>query len=124
MSENYMSQDLSLFISWKIDMIKVDACAVKGNDTQIIFQWRDDLNATGRSILFSNCRNQCLQNNWKPWCISLSNMWRISGDIQPHWTYMLSNLDATKTYGKYAGPGAWNDPDFLEVDIGDFEYDG
>eukprot|EP00486_Rosalina_sp_Unknown_P002636 CAMPEP_0201577454 /NCGR_PEP_ID=MMETSP0190_2-20130828/23865_1 /ASSEMBLY_ACC=CAM_ASM_000263 /TAXON_ID=37353 /ORGANISM="Rosalina sp." /LENGTH=46 /DNA_ID= /DNA_START= /DNA_END= /DNA_ORIENTATION= len=37
---------------------------------------------------------------------------------------MLHNLDATKSFGKYAQPGAWNDPDFLEVDIGDFQYDG
>ena len=108
MSENYMAQDIELFTSWGMDMIKVDACAVKGNDTEIIFKWRDQLNATGRPILFSDCRNQCLTNNWKPWCIDLANMWRISGDIGPHWSNMLHNLDATKSFGKYAQPGAWN----------------
>ena len=59
-SEDWLNQDVSLFASWKIDMIKVDNCDVVGNVTQIIFEWRDALNATGRPIVFSNCRNGCV----------------------------------------------------------------
>ena len=75
-SENWMKQDISLFAEWKIDMIKVDDCSVEGNVTQILFEWRDMLNATGRPILFSNCRNMCMNDadhkraNWEPWCVN------------------------------------------------------
>jgi len=129
MSEHFMPQDVALFYQWGMDMIKVDACNIAGNDTEIIFEWRDMLNATGKAILFSDCHNQCMNDasknvNWQPWCIDLANMWRVSKDIQPHWSNMLHNFDCTNGLGKYAQPGAWSDPDFLEVDIGEFLYDG
>ena len=40
-----MQQDIDLFASWEIDMIKVDNCDVVGNTTQIIFEWRDMLSS-------------------------------------------------------------------------------
>eukprot|EP01084_Bolivina_argentea_P317454 550398_1 len=130
-SENFMTQDISLFYSWNIDMIKVDDCGVEGNDTEIIFKWRDMLNATNRKVLFSDCHNQCendpTKSNyspWQPWCIDLANMWRVSRDIKANWERVLQNHDCTNGLGKWAQPGAWNDPDFLEVDIGDFSDDG
>ena len=42
-SEEWMQQDIDLFASWQIDMLKVDNCNVVGNTTQIIFEWRDML---------------------------------------------------------------------------------
>eukprot|EP01084_Bolivina_argentea_P083286 150814_1 len=70
MSEHYMPQDIELFISWGVDMIKVDGCNVQGNDTEIIFKWRDMLNATNRKVLFSDCHNQCendpTKSNYSP----------------------------------------------------------
>eukprot|EP01084_Bolivina_argentea_P083287 150815_1 len=127
MSEHFMPQDVALFTEWGMDMIKVDSCNVQGNDTAIIFDWRDMLNATGKPILFSDCHNQCMNEpshpEWKPWCIDLANMWRVSTDIHGSWQSMLHNLGCTQGLGKWAQPGAWSDPDFLEVDIGAFKYD-
>eukprot|EP01084_Bolivina_argentea_P317453 550393_1 len=127
-SENFMTQDISLFYSWNIDMIKVDDCGVEGNDTEIIFKWRDMLNATGRPIVFSDCRNQCMNDaqhgrlNWKPWCVNLTNSWRISTDINPGWGSVMHNLGCGIGFGKWAQPGAWTDLDILEVDVGNFHY--
>eukprot|EP01084_Bolivina_argentea_P205656 351297_1 len=127
-SQNWMSQDISLFANeWKIDMIKVDDCFVEGNDTQLIFKWRDMLNATGRPIVFSNCRNGCQVDDhtlvlWQPYCVNLSNTWRVSWDIYPQWTSILHNFDQNKGLGKFNQPGAWSDLDFLEIDIGEFNY--
>ncbi len=127
-SQNWMPQDISLFANeWKIDMIKVDDCFVEGNDTEIIFKWRDMLNATGRAIIFSNCRNGCQVDDdtlvlWQPWCVNLSNTWRVSWDIYPQWTSILHNFDQNVGLGIYNQPGAWSDLDFLEIDIGEFNY--
>lgn len=110
-SEYWITQDISLFAEWKIDMLKIDNCAVVGNDTEIIFQWSRMLNETGRSILVSDCRNQCQNDaehrrvDWKPYCINITNMWRISTDINPAWVSMLHNLDCGKSFGKWAQPG-------------------
>ena len=139
MSEGYEQQDISLFVEWGIDMIKVDECSTVGNVTQIAFKWRDMLNKTvsGRDILFSDCHIGCVhdptwsrydnktgQNNtdfFQPWCPSVANMWRISRDIKSNWASILHNIDCAKGIGKYAGPNAWNDPDMLEIGVGDFD---
>lgn len=86
--------------------------------------------ARNKSVLFSNCRNGCMndsssdydkKNAWQPYCIDKFNMWRISNDISSTWTAMLHNIDCCKYMGQYGQPGAWNDPDFLEVGNGEFE---
>eukprot|EP00052_Salpingoeca_macrocollata_P019114 m.157890 g.157890 ORF g.157890 m.157890 type:complete len:97 (-) comp20867_c0_seq3:51-341(-) len=45
-------------------------------------------------------------------------------DIAAEWNHMLRNLDTLKGRGGFAQPGSFNDPDFLEVDIGAFSFDG
>merc|ERR1712130_204379 len=57
-------------------------------------------------------------------CAEYTNMWRTSGDIRPSWESVMNNLDTLQGRGKFAKPGSWNDPDFLEIDNGHFKYDG
>ena len=124
----------SLFIEWGIDMLKLDSCNVQGNITENVFEFgsliAESYNKTGKEILFSNCHNGCMNDytkekyivrEWQPWCIDNFNMWRISNDIKPTWARMLHNIDCMKYFGKYGQPGAWNDPDFLEVGNGEFK---
>ena len=136
LSQYYKEQDINLFIEWGIDMLKIDACHVIGNVTSNIFEFYDLLattwnnsnisNSTSsiRPILFSNCHNGCRNDNaqeeWKPYCIDRFNMWRISSDIGSTWAKMLHNIDQVKYMGIYGQPGAWNDPDFLQVGLGHF----
>jgi len=112
-------------------MIKVDSCSVVENITEVAFRWRNMLNKTNVSILYSNCHLGCVNDptyqqmvsqnvSWQPYCTELANMWRISKDINGTWQSMLHNLNCVKGLGKYASPGAWNDLDFLEVGNGDF----
>jgi alpha-galactosidase len=76
------------------------------------------LAATGRPIVFSMC------NGWDssvaPWTWGgpVANLWRTSGDIQPNFASMLNNFHTTVGLSGYAGPGAWNDPDMLEIGNG------
>lgn len=64
--------------------------------------------------------------NWgtadvRSWGQEVGNMWRTSQDITPDWTRMLHTFDSAATRALYAHPGAWNDPDMLEVGHGDFD---
>ena len=127
MSEGYEHQDAFLFaLEYGADMVKVDACADTLPALTLMTRWQQQLNKTGRPVLFSNCHNGCetdrRQNisdpgGWLPWCAELSNMWRSSADINAHWPSIMHNLDSLKGRGKVAGPGHWNDPDFLEVGV-------
>ena len=50
------------------------------------------------------------------WGPATGNSWRTDGDIAANWDAVLRALDnGAAGLGKYAGPGAWNDPDMLEV---------
>lgn len=111
MSEGYEHQDAFLFaLEYGADMVKVDACAATLPAKELMQRWHDELNATGRPVLFSNCHNGCMTREWEPWCGEVSNMWRSSADISAHWPSVMHNLDSLKGRGSVAKPGRWNDP--------------
>lgn len=130
MSEGYEPQDAALFVSWGADMLKVDACSVVEPSVTVMERWAKLLNASGRPVLLSDCHNGCMNDprapaqQWAPWCTNAVNMWRTSKDISATWASMLYNLDTLKGMGARGGPSHWNDPDFLEVGIGEFIYNG
>jgi alpha-galactosidase len=59
------------------------------------------------------------------WAPATGNLWRTTFDINDRWSTMLSLVDLNVQYALAARPGAWNDPDMLEVGNGgmtDTEY--
>ena len=44
-------------------------------------------------------------------------------DIKDIWESFLFNLESQVGLSKYSGPGAWNDPDMLEVGNGGMTHD-
>ncbi|XP_065834040.1 uncharacterized protein [Oscarella lobularis] len=118
-SQGYEKQDAAQFISWGIDMLKLDACGSTVEAETVIKLWEGLLNMSKRPILFSNCHNGCMlqagRQSWSSWCGEYTNMWRSSGDIGSSWDRVLKNLDTLVGNGDKGQPGRWNDPDFLEV---------
>ncbi|WP_198120853.1 NPCBM/NEW2 domain-containing protein [Massilia rhizosphaerae] len=57
------------------------------------------------------------------WGKDYGQMWRTSQDISANWWSMLHNFDSSAGRALYAGPGHWNDPDMLEVGLGEFDAD-
>jgi alpha-galactosidase len=82
---------------------------------------RDALNATGRPIYFSMC--QWGQESPWIWAASVANSWRTTGDISGSYKSFTEILDKQITLSRWAGPGAWNDPDMLEVGNGGMTND-
>ena len=44
-------------------------------------------------------------------------------DIKDIWESMIYNLERQVGLSRYASPGAWNDPDMLEVGNGGMTHD-
>jgi alpha-galactosidase len=112
--------DANLFASWGVDYLKYDNCH-SGSDTQQDYirrysAMRDALQATGRPITYSICE----WGYFDPatWAPDVGNLWRTTGDITNDWGSIASIYHQNVGLASAAKPGAWNDPDMLEVGNG------
>ena len=128
-SYGFEAQDAKMFASWGVDFLKYDLCSFRqimqqesGGDVTksdalmkaAYEKMHQALAATGRPILFSLCQYGWGEV-WK-WGPEVGgSMWRISGDISDTYDRMSLNGFGEAGLSKFAGPGRWNDPDFLEV---------
>ncbi|SRR5579871_3197550 len=132
-SLGHEEQDAKTYAEWGVDYLKYDLCSFipavmqKQQPDDKAAQMRlmhaayvkmgNALKATGRPIVYSLC-----QYGWDApweWAPALGgNLWRTTGDIDPHWDRIYVILSQQAGLEKYAGPGHWNDPDMLEVGNG------
>lgn len=57
------------------------------------------------------------------WGEKAGNLWRTTPDIKPFWFSILKIYEFTLKHYQNASPGAWNDPDMLEVGNGKLTED-
>jgi alpha-galactosidase len=132
-SLGHEEQDAKMYAEWGIDYLKYDACSFieqvmekqapndKAEQMRMMraayAKMDKALKATGRPIAYSLC-----QYGWDAvweWAPALGgNLWRTTGDIDPHWDRIYAIVSQQEGLEKYAGPGHWNDPDMLEVGNG------
>ncbi|HEV8150969.1 MAG TPA: glycoside hydrolase family 27 protein [Gemmatimonadales bacterium] len=117
-------QDARTFAEWGVDYVKEDWCYADSLDAPTQYaKFRDALAAAGRPIVFSICEWGS-HTPWE-WGPRTGNLWRTTGDIEDNWNSMLSIVDLSGQHASAAHPGAWNDPDMLEIGNGgmtDDEY--
>lgn len=130
-SQGHEFQDARTWASWGVDYLKYDWCATGTRDPiEAYSTMRDALFAAGRPVVFSICEWGTARP-WE-WAQDIGHLWRISGDIYDCWDCEQEWSRGVKTIldlyhdldpgvvgrdgmGGYAGPGAWNDLDMLEV---------
>jgi alpha-galactosidase len=131
-SRGHEFQDAKTFASWGIDYLKYDWCNTYTQNAEASYIIMSQaIREAGRPIVFSICE----WGKSEPWiwAKNVGHLWRTSGDIQDCWDCTkswggegwLKILDKQTKLSSYAGPGAWNDPDMLEVGNGnmtDAEY--
>ncbi|GAA0614639.1 hypothetical protein GCM10010174_35410 [Kutzneria viridogrisea] len=127
-SFGHEAQDAMQFAKWGVDYLKDDNCKqAPGQDTRdaTIKRYtamRDGLaaarRATGQAIVFSICQKGDNGINTEDWSPAVGNLWRTTGDIHPNWDRISSIIAKNIPLAQYAKPGAWNDPDMLEVGNG------
>ncbi|MFG2059318.1 glycoside hydrolase family 27 protein [Micromonospora sp. NPDC048930] len=130
-SQGHEAQDARQFAAWGVDFLKYDWCSPNGTiDQQVatFAKMRDALAATGRPIVYSINPNSIHaktgpQRDWG----DVANMWRTTEDITNAWDTGQTNgypmgiqniINVTVPLAGYARPGAFNDPDMMEVGRG------
>jgi alpha-galactosidase len=139
-SYGHNQQDVNQFAAWGYDAVKVDFCGGHelGLDPATAYgQFRDALlnNSSHRPMLFNIC-NPFPPNAFGPndpplqksayysysFGPTTGNAWRTDTDIgftqSVLWSDMLRNLDHDAAHPEAAGPGHWNDPDYLGPELG------
>ncbi len=122
-SKGTEERDAQTFASWGVDYLKYDNCEVGYAAPSATMQsdyekMRDALAKSGRNIVFSICAWE-----FRDWMPNAGNLWRTTTDILNIWKKgsgdwswgILDIIDLNEPRAPYAKPGAWNDPDMLQV---------
>ncbi|MEU6315724.1 alpha-galactosidase [Streptomyces sp. NPDC047014] len=136
---DHYAQDARQFASWKVDYVKMDGCNLWVPEGRTKEQaYRDAYNgvaralrASGRDMVLSASAPAYFQqgewggSDWHKvlgWVGETGQLWREGRDIQVYkpaapaasrWSSVMGNYGYNRWLGRYAGPGNWNDPDFL-----------
>ncbi|XWS15701.1 hypothetical protein CRYUN_Cryun34aG0024400 [Craigia yunnanensis] len=116
-SLGHEDQDARTYAKWGVDYLKYDNCYNDGskNRKRYVVMSRA-LRKAGRPILYALC--EWGQENPATWAGAYGHVWRTTGDINDTFASITSIADLNNVWGRYAGPGRWNDPDMLEVGNG------
>ena len=109
--------DAQTWAGWGVDYLKYDNCHNEGVPAVERYgAMSRALAAQSRPIAYGVCE-WGVSEPWL-WAPAMSNSWRTTIDIRPHWPSVLAVLDGSEPYWSYAKPGAWNDLDSLEIGDG------
>jgi alpha-galactosidase len=139
-SYGHYQQDANTFAQWGFDAVKVDFCGAGQEDLDPRVQYPQFAsalasNSSRRPMLLNVC------NFWAPghidgakpslasssyqnyqWAPSIAQSWRTDTDVgftrNVMFDNVLRNLDNNAAHPEVAGPGHWNDPDYLAPELG------
>ena len=129
-SLNYEAIDAKTFADWGVDYIKYDWCHHGLKKAKNVYPiMGDQLYQSDREIVYSVC-NWGWGSPWE-WAPDFAHLWRTTWDIEPCFDCrgnmihknVLEIIDLNAPLAAYAKPGAWNDPDMLEVGNGNLTKD-
>ena len=121
-SYGHFEQDARTYAEWGVDYVKVDWCHADSLIAPTEYrQFREALDASGRSIVLSIC--EWGRNDPWDWAAGVGHLWRTTSDIGDSWESVRWISSANARLWEAAGPGHWNDADMLEVGNGGMTFD-
>ncbi len=116
-SLGHEKQDAETFARWGVDYLKYDWCRANLTDgvrERTAFALMGAaLRSTGRPIVYS-ISEYGVGRPWE-WAPGVAQLWRTTHDIRPTWKSIIGRIDSQAPLAPFARPGAWNDPDMLEI---------
>ncbi|MGW1209142.1 NPCBM/NEW2 domain-containing protein [Streptomyces sp. NPDC002499] len=137
-SHGYYQRDANQFAAWKFDAVKVDyLCGIAADlDPKTVYtEFAKALrnNSSGRPMIFNLCNpvtspdwgnypeSQQSTNSWS-YAPAIAQSWRTYTDVgfvgEIKFKDVLRNYDANARHPEVAGPGHFNDPDYLGPELG------
>jgi len=121
-SLGYEYQDAQFYAQVGVDFLKYDNCYNEHVGFLDRYEtMRDALLSTGRPMYYALCE-WGITNVWR-WGAGVANSWRTTDDIVDDWLDVIRVADNSRGLARYAGPGAFNDLDMLEVGNGGMNND-
>jgi alpha-galactosidase len=122
-SYQHEAQDARLYAEWGFDFLKYDWCSygkIAGADPSLAAlkkpyqQMGDLLKEQPRDMVFNLCQYG-MGDVWK-WGESVGgHCWRTAGDLGFELDRIFEVALKNSEYRAYSRPGAWNDPDYLQI---------
>ena len=117
-SYGHYDLDFRTFASWKVDYVKVDWCEPPpGPPHPKAQEWYAKIHEAMVKAPRKMLHTVSIPGTHRPWLWApeMGHSWRIAADADGAWSQVLHQLDVDAPLWRYAGPGQWNDPDFLQV---------
>lgn len=105
--------DAESYAAWGVDYVKYATCEGEMANQRDVETLRAALSSTQRPMTLSLAAAP-----FREWMRESTQLWRTSGIAMPTWSSLLDAVDATVPLAAYARPGAFNDPDMLEIGNG------
>ena len=123
-SYGYEKEDAETYAGWGVDFLKYDWCSAgkvyKPNQVDLAYEkMHQAILETGRPIVYSLCEYG-MDAPWL-WGPKIgANLWRTTDDVSNRIDFQEYARMMFVAFGQdglqgYAGPGHWNDPDFLQI---------
>jgi alpha-galactosidase len=111
--EGYEAMDVANYVTWGVDYLKYVQCPGNGSPEPQVAELAAALANAPRPIVLSLAAAP-----FEEWMPQTAQLWRVSGDAVPTWNSIVSAIDVAVPLAAYARPGAFNDPDMLDVGNG------
>jgi alpha-galactosidase len=106
----YEALDAASYESWGVDYVKYATCRWGDAGESEIRPLAEALSGIERPMVLS-----IAVPPFQEWMPEVAQLWRTATDAAPTWSSILTSVDATMPLAAYARPGAFNDPDMLEI---------
>lgn len=115
-SYGHYEQDAKTYAEWGVEYVKMDWCSTNVSNVTLspriqYAQMSKALNMTGKPIFFNACE-WGVEDPWE-WMAQYANSWRSGPDHHDNWKSTAAIIEINADKAKYAGPGGWNDADFI-----------
>lgn len=104
--------DARTYAAAGVDYVKYVSCSGSA-DEAAVGRLQQALRDTGRPIVLS-----LAQPPFQVWMPRVAQLWRTGTEATPTWPSLVESIDTVSSLAAYARPGAFNDPDMLEIGNG------
>jgi alpha-galactosidase len=108
--DGFEALDAQGYADWGVDYLKYVACPSQPTEQSAVVRMERALRDTGRPIVLSVAGPPFAE--WMP---RVAQLWRTSGNVAARWESIVESIDSTTPLAAYTRPGAFNDPDMLEI---------